>query len=252
MPGPVEYSTGKPSKPPLMPGWDGYDVPGYIKRIWPVAVLVDNDVNIMALGERAAGWPTADHLVFVKVSTGIGAGIIGDGVLQRGAGGIAGDIGHIAIQRAAGVQCTCGNLECLEAVAGAPAIAASLAKQGVAAATVDDVIKLIQAGDLRAVQSVRQAGRDLGEVLNMCVSIVNPSLIVVGGSIGRAHEQLIAGIRETVYSRPRPLATEHLIIAASSAGEHAGVVGAGMLAIQHALAPRQLTQAAASGTAQAM
>jgi predicted NBD/HSP70 family sugar kinase len=241
LPGPVEHSTGKPSNPPIMPGWNGYDVPTHLQRRWPVPVLVDNDVNILALGEQAVGWPGARHMVVVKVSTGIGAGIIANGILQRGADGSAGDIGHIPIQRAAGVPCRCGNRGCVEAVAAGPAIAAGLAAAGVPATSVDDVLELIDAGDLRAVRAVRQAGRDLGEVLNMCVSIVNPSLIVIGGSMARAHEHLIAGVRETVYSRSIPLATEHLTIASSRAGEHAGVIGAGVLAIQHALAPEQVT-----------
>ncbi len=240
LPGPVEHSTGKPSNPPIMPGWNGYDVPAHIQQRWQVPVLVDNDVNVLALGEQTVGWPGSGHMIFVKVSTGIGAGIIADGVLQRGADGSAGDIGHIPIRRAEGVQCRCGNDGCVEAVAAGPAIVTALADAGVPANTVDDVLELIHAGDLRAVHAVRQAGRDLGEVLNMCVSIVNPSLIVIGGSMARAHEHLIAGIRETVYSRSIPLATEHLTIASSRAGQHAGIIGAGVLAIGHALAAERL------------
>nr|BFE42959.1 hypothetical protein GCM10017547_08520 [Pseudarthrobacter oxydans] len=97
LPGPVEHDTGRPVKPPIMPGWDGFDVVRFVQRSLPVPVLVDNDVNIMALGERTAHWPDQDNFIFVKVATGIGAGIISSGQLQRGANGTAGDLGHVRV-----------------------------------------------------------------------------------------------------------------------------------------------------------
>jgi predicted NBD/HSP70 family sugar kinase len=240
LPGPVEHSSGKPSQPPIMPGWNGFDVPRYVQRSYDVAVLVDNDVNIMALGERAVAWPESDNMIFVKVATGIGSGIISSGQLQRGADGSAGDVGHIAIGRAAGIACRCGNIGCLEAIAGRPAIAAALRAEGVELERDSDVVALVQKGNLLASQTVRQAGRDIGEVLNMCVSILNPSLIVIGGSMAEASEQLIAGMREVVYSRSTPLATQHLSIVQARTGADAGVIGAGIMAIEHVLEPENL------------
>jgi predicted NBD/HSP70 family sugar kinase len=245
LPGPVEYATGRPTNPPIMPGWDGFDVPGRLRKFFDVPVLVDNDVNVMALGERAKGWPTASNMMFVKVSTGIGSGIISGGVLQRGADGSAGDIGHIAVPHGADVVCRCGNTGCLEAVAGVPAIAASLEREGLAIDSTADLVSAGRAGDLRAMRAIREAGRDIGHVLNMCVSIVNPRLIVVGGALSEANELLIAGMREVVYSRSMPLATQHLAIAPSKAGPQAGVIGAGILAIEHILSPAGLESAAA-------
>ncbi|NKY39285.1 ROK family protein, partial [Cellulomonas septica] len=122
LPGPVEHSTGRPINPPIMPGWDDADVPGHLTRRLGVPVLVDNDVNIMALGEHATAWRTVDHLLFVKVATGIGAGIISDGAIRRGAQGAAGDLGHIAVPGGLDLPCRCGNTGCLEAVAAGPAI----------------------------------------------------------------------------------------------------------------------------------
>lgn len=235
LPGPVEHSTGKPSKPPLMRGWDGFDVPGRVQQAFPVPVLVDNDVNIMALGERSTIWPDTEHMIFVKVATGIGSGIISGGQLQRGADGTAGDIGHISVSRGAGIACTCGNTGCLEAVASGPAIAAALRASGEQIETVSDVIDQASAGNLAVIQAVRQAGRDIGEVLNACVSIVNPSVITIGGSMAQAGEHLIAGIREVVYARSMPLATQNLHIGQSHSGAEAGVIGASLLAIEHAL-----------------
>jgi predicted NBD/HSP70 family sugar kinase len=240
LPGPVEHSSGKPSQPPIMPGWNGFDVPRFVQRSYDVAVLVDNDVNIMALGERAVSWPETDNMIFLKVATGIGSGIISSGQLQRGADGSAGDVGHIAIGRAAGIACRCGNVGCLEAIAGRPAIAAALRAEGLNLEQDGDVIALVRKGNLRATQIVRQAGRDIGEVLNMCVSVLNPSVIVIGGSMAEVSEQLIAGMREVVYSRSTPLATQHLSIVQARTGADAGVVGAGIMAIDYVLAPENL------------
>jgi predicted NBD/HSP70 family sugar kinase len=245
VPGPVEHSTGRPVNPPIMPGWDRFDVPGWVQQHLEVPVLVDNDVNIMALGEQAIAWPQTEHLMFVKVATGIGSGIISGGRLQRGAQGIAGDIGHIRVARGSEVPCHCGNRGCLEALASGPAIARALREQGVDVTSGRDVVELVKRGDIDAIQAVRQAGRDIGEVLTACVSFVNPAVIAIGGSMARAGEHLIAGVREVVYTRSMPLATEHLQIVQSAAAENAAVIGASMLAIHHALSPEGIDALAA-------
>ncbi|WP_083528000.1 ROK family transcriptional regulator [Curtobacterium ammoniigenes] len=237
LPGPVEFSTGRPANPPIMPGWDGFDVPAWLRAHIPAHVLVDNDVNIAALGEREHGWPDVDHLLFVKVATGIGSGIVSEGRLQRGAQGTAGDIGHVRVASAGDTPCRCGNTGCLEAVASAPAIARALRAAGHDVASSDDVIALVARGDIDAIGAVRQAGRMIGEVLATCVSLINPSVIAVGGSVTRAGEHLLAGVREVVYARSMPLATEHLIIAQSRAGAGAALAGAAALAIDYALSP---------------
>lgn len=240
VPGPVEHSTGQPVNPPIMPGWDRFDIPGWLNQHLEVPVLVDNDVNIMALGERSVAWPGIEHLMFVKIATGIGAGLISGGTLQRGAQGVAGDIGHVQVARASDVPCRCGNRGCLEAIAAGPAIARTLRGQGVEAHTGSDVVDLVKRGNIEAIQAVRQAGRDIGEVLTTCVSLVNPSVIAIGGSMARVGEHLIAGVREIVYTRSTPLATEHLSIVQSMTAEHAAVLGASMLAVEHALSPEAL------------
>jgi predicted NBD/HSP70 family sugar kinase len=240
LPGPVEHSTGRPINPPIMPGWDRFDVPGRFRHVFDAPVLVDNDVNIMALGEREHAWPDVDHLVFVKVATGIGSGVISGGYLQRGAQGTAGDIGHVYVARGADVPCQCGNRGCLEALASGPAIGRALRGVALDADTSQDVVELVKRGNIDAIQAVRQAGRDIGEVLTTCVSLINPQVIVIGGSLAQAGEHLIAGVREVVYTRSMPLATEHLQITQSKAGADAGVLGASMLAIHHALSPENI------------
>lgn len=237
VPGPVEFSTGRPANPPIMPGWDGFDVPSWLRQHIAAHVLLDNDVNIAALGEREHGWPEVDHLLFVKVATGIGSGIVSEGRLQRGAQGTAGDIGHVRVSRAGDVPCHCGNTGCLEAVASGPAIARALRAKGHDVHTGADVIDLVNRSDLDAIYAVRQAGRDIGEVLATCISLINPSVIALGGSITQAGEHLLAGVREVVYSRSMPLASEHLVIVQSRAGSLAALQGAAALAIGYALSP---------------
>lgn len=244
LPGPVEHSTGRPINPPIMPGWDRYDVPGFLQEHFAVPVLVDNDVNIMALGERQAHLSDVDDLVFIKVATGIGGGIVSGGRLQRGAQGTAGDLGHVHVAGHDDVRCRCGNLGCLEAVAAGPALAAALTSLGSAAASGQDVVDLVRAGDAHAVDVVRQAGRDIGAVVATMVNVINPSTVVIGGQLSAAGEHLLAGIREVVYQRSLPLATEHLAIQTSRAGAEAGVLGAAALAIEHVLSPEAVEAAA--------
>lgn len=237
LPGPVEHSTGKPTNPPIMPGWDRFDVPAYIRRRFDVPVLVDNDVNVLALGEQATSWREHADLLFVKVSTGIGAGIISGGRLQRGAQGSAGDLGHVRVPFTRDTPRHGDEGADLEALASGPAIARWISATGTPAASSQDVVELERAGNPAAIQAIRQAGRDLGEVLATCVNLLNPSVVVIGGSIARAGEHLLAGVREVVYGQSTPLATQHLTIAPSRAGNTGGVLGAAIMVIQNTLDP---------------
>ncbi|CAL9528406.1 N-acetylglucosamine repressor [Nocardiopsis dassonvillei] len=237
LPGPVQHSTGRAVNPPIMPGWDGFDVPGYVGGRLAVPVLVDNDVNIMAIGEHHTAWPTASHLMFVKVATGIGCGIVSEGHVYRGAQGAAGDMGHIHVPSGADRPCRCGNTGCLEAVASGAALAESLTAEGVPAHGARDVVELARNGSVPALRALRQAGRDIGEVLAASVNMFNPSVIVIGGALALAGDHLLAGVREVIYQRSLPLATEHLNIVSSAAAESAGVVGAAVLVIEHCLSP---------------
>ncbi len=237
LPGPVEHSTGRPINPPIMPAWDDADVRGILQQHFGASVLVDNDVNVMALGEHRTSWPDVTDMLFVKVATGIGSGIISDGMLRRGAQGVAGDIGHIAVPGAEGVPCRCGNTGCLEAVASGQAVATALAALGLDATNGADVVALVRSGDVIASQAVRQAGREIGSALAACVSMLNPSLIVIGGILAEAGEHLVAGIREIVYQRSLPLATQDLRIVTSQARAQVGILGASAMAVDHVLSP---------------
>ena len=236
VPGPVEFSTGRPVSPPIMPGWNEVSIPDLVRRHLDAPVFVDNDVNIMALGEYAAHWADeVDDLLFVKVSTGIGAGIIAGRVLQRGAAGTAGDLGHVPVTVAADVRCRCGNDGCIEAVAGGGALAERMRAAGRDVTGVGGVVELTRTGDPAAVALVREAGREIGEVVATVVNILNPAVLVLGGALADAGDELYAGVREVVYRRSTPLATRRLRIERSRLGERAGVLGAVEMALTQTL-----------------
>ncbi|MUL40669.1 ROK family transcriptional regulator [Streptomonospora sp. PA3] len=237
VPGTVEFAAGRSQTPPVLAGWGGVEIAPLVTERFAAPVLLDNDVNTMALGEHRAAHPDVGDLLFVKVSTGIGAGVIAGGRLLRGALGAAGEIGHIPVREGGGTPCRCGNTDCLEAVAGGPALLARLAEQGRAAADTAELAALAQEGDPRAVRLVREAGRRLGEVLAGAVNLLNPEVIVLGGLLGQAYDHLVAGVREVVFQRSAPLATRQLRILANSSGEEAGLRGAATMVLDRVLAP---------------
>jgi len=235
LPGPVEHTTGRPVDPPIMPGWANFDVPGVLRQSLGVPIYVDNDVNVMALGEHHDYWSDVADLLFVKVASGIGAGVIVGGRVHRGAQGVAGDIGHIWVPEADGVECRCGSLGCLEAIAAGPAIAAKLRARGADVKGTADIIAAVRRGDIDAVREVREAGRIIGRVLTTCVSLINPAVIVLGGALANAGDHLLAGAREVIYTRSTALATGSLQIVRSRGKQDAAVSGASAMAIQHVL-----------------
>ena len=243
LPGPVQFATGRPVNPPIMPGWDGAAVPARFAERYAAPVLVDNDVNLMAIGEHWSRWREVSDLLFVKVGTGIGAGIITGGRIHRGAQGAAGDLGHVQVPDRPDAVCRCGNLGCVEAIAGGGALVRDLRERGVQVNDSRDVVALVRAGHAEAGRLVREAGRVLGEVLAAAVNLLNPAVVVLGGDIATAHEQLMAGVREVVYQRSLPLATRHLHIVRSTLHDRAGITGAAALAIEHVLAPARVDEA---------
>ena len=245
LPGPVEFAEGRPVSPPIMPGWDGYDVRGHLTQGFHVPVLVDNDVNIMTLGECWVMEPTLDDFIFVKVGTGIGSGIILGGEIHRGAQGAAGDIGHIPVSNF-DVVCRCGNIGCVEAVAGGAALARDLAAKDKGTTDGRDVMELARRGDPEAGQAVREAGRLLGRVLAASVNLLNPAMIMIGGDLAEAGDQLLAGVREVVYQRSTALATNGLTITSSTMGDRSGIVGAAAMVIEHVLDPATIDAALAA------
>ncbi len=245
IPGPVEFSTGRPSHPPIMPGWHDHPIPSAFGR-YSCPVFVDNDVNVMALGEMGVAGSVQDVLV-VKVGTGIGCGIIVDGEVYRGAQGSAGDIGHIHVPSADGreVVCRCGQVNCLEAIAGGGALLRDARAAGLPVATTREVVERAANGDGQALELVRRAGRTIGTVLAALVNFFNPHRIVVTGGVARAGVPLLAGIRESVYGRSMPLAARALEITVSDAPDLSGRIGAALMAVEGFLDEDSVHQALA-------
>lgn len=257
LPGPVEFETGTPVSPPIMPGWDGYDVRAFFASRFQVPVWVDNDVNVMALGELRGG-SAAGHrdFVFVKVGTGIGAGLVSRGALHRGAQGCAGDIGHAAVG-AGTVLCRCGQRGCLEALAGGFALGRDglgLARSGTSTLlaqalaegreiSAETVIWAAQHGDPAARELVAASARLLGESLARVVNFFNPSLILIGGGVASAGDLYLAEVRQSVLARSVPLATRSLQIARSPLADRVGLQGAAFMVVDELLSPERLAAA---------
>jgi predicted NBD/HSP70 family sugar kinase len=217
-----------------MPGWHDFPVPEHFTS-FACPVLVDNDVNVMATGELSAG-PVDDFLV-VKIGTGIGCGIVLEGRVYRGSDGSAGDIGHVQVPESRRVVCTCGNENCLEALAGGGALVRDGLAAGLVVTDVADVVSMATHGDPTALTLVRESGRRVGEVLAGLVNFLNPHRIVITGAVAEAGNPLLAGIREAVYRRSTPLAARELDIVLSTLGDRAGQLGAARMAIEAYLHP---------------
>lgn len=249
VPGPVEQASGLLTVPPIMPGWDRFPIRDAFAGEYAAPVFVDNDVNVMALGEHWGGVArgVAD-VIFVKIGTGIGSGIIVGGRLHRGAQGCAGDFGHICVDPD-GPVCTCGNTGCLEAMAAAPAIvlqAERCAREGESPLlmallqergelTMKGVGEAARRGDYCALTIIRRSGRLIGQTLASAVNVLNPSMIVIGGGVSRVGHALLAEVRSAVYQRSLPLATRNLPVVMCELDDVAGVVGASVMAAREVL-----------------
>jgi len=257
VPGPVEFRTGRPISPPIMPGWEGYPVREYFSHRHGVPVWVDNDVNIMALGEWRAGTAQGHHdFIFVKVGTGIGSGIVSNGLIHRGAQGSAGDIGHIQVVADTREICRCGKVGCLEALAGGAAIAregTALARAGASERlasilgdhgelTAREVIRAARVGDATALELLNHSATLVGQTLAGLANFFNPSLIVIGGGVAHAGDAYLATIRQVIYARSTALATRELLVQLSRTGGRAGVIGAASMVLDQLFSPQQLGQ----------
>lgn len=262
VPGPVEFSTGRPVAPPIMPGWDAFPIRETIQAKWRVPVWVDNDVNAMVLGEVRAGIARGSaNTIFVKIGTGIGAGIIAGGALVRGQKGVAGDVGHIPVREHLGVTCRCGRVDCLEAVAAArtligqamvaansgvsPVLATLLKRTG--RLEIRDLAEAASRGDHATTELLRTSGRRVGEMLATLVNMLNPGLLVLGGQVADVGDLYLAAVRQAIYERSLPVATRDLTIVRSPDSYLAGLAGSAFTAIDELFAQAPLERWIGSG-----
>jgi glucokinase-like ROK family protein len=251
VPGPVNFEIGQLVNPPLMPAWDSFSIRDYLREDYAAPVFVDNDVNLMALGELWRLRRSLSNFLVIKVGTGIGCGIVCHGEVYRGAAGSAGDVGHICVDQE-GPLCHCGNLGCVEAMAAGPAItrmamqaaeageSRALAERLRAQGRIDavDVGQASRAGDAAANAIVQRAGQLIGQMLASIVNFFNPSHVFIGGGITHIGPLFLAALRQSVYHRSLALSTRHLEIQYTPLGAQAGLVGAGVLAMHETLKVR--------------
>jgi predicted NBD/HSP70 family sugar kinase len=246
LPGPVDVATGRVvHHTPVLPGWQDHPLRDLLEQRFGVVCVVDNDANAMALGEHHTAWPDSSPLLFVKVATGIGAGVVVDGRLLRGADGAEGDIGHVRITSADdGPLCVCGARGCLAASASGRALARALREQGEGVPDSRSVVELASTGHAEATRLVREAGLVIGDVLATAVSLLNPRVLALGGDLALV-QHFVGAVCERLYQRTQPQAARGLRVVASGLGDRAGVVGAARLALEEVLSAEAVDRALA-------
>lgn len=245
LPGPVDRARGCSRHSPILRGWDGVELRPYfadLPALTGVPVLMDNDANAIAIGERGGELERLDDLLVLKASTGLGAGIISGGVLQRGAAEAAGEFGHNKTPAAEGLPCRCGDTGCLEAVAGGWALVHRLQQQGREVRHMRDVVELVHAGDPEARRMVRDSGRLVGEVIAPAVNLLNPAVLVIAGDMAAAYDVFVAGLRETLYRNASAMATGQLDVVPAAHGGHSAVIGTAAMVLDEVLNSRAVDQ----------
>jgi predicted NBD/HSP70 family sugar kinase len=245
LPGPVDRDRGCSRDSPILRGWDGVGLRPYFERLSPAPVVLDNDANAIALGERGGDLERIDDLLVLKVSTGLGAGIIAGGALQRGASQAAGEFGHNKTPAAAGLPCRCGDTGCLEAIAAGWAVVHALQQKGYSVRHMRDVVELAHAGDPEVRRMIRGSGRHIGEVVAAAVNLLNPRVLVIAGDLAGAYEIFVAGLRETLYGNATAMSTRELEVVQAAHGSHSAAVGTAAMVLEEVLSPRAVDGLAA-------
>ncbi|WP_072686853.1 ROK family transcriptional regulator [Rhodococcus marinonascens] len=255
IPGPVEISSGRPVGALSAPEWADYPVRDRFTARYNLPVWVDNDANLMALGELREGLARGlDDVLFVKIGGGIGGAVISSGTLQRGSQGSAGEFGHVFVSEDITERCWCGHTGCLTQVAGGPAlgefgqhaattgespILAAISAQGRAIGAAE-VFTAAAAGDPVSTDMLTRAGHTLGSVVSVLVSGLNPALILLDAGLVRIDDPYMTAFRTTVLDRSLPSAVSEIQFAISSLGNSAGLIGAAYMVVDELLSPRRL------------
>jgi predicted NBD/HSP70 family sugar kinase len=231
VPGPLRRDTGEIGDSAILPGWIGARPEALMRDELGLPVRVENDANLGALAEIVwgAGRGRAD-VVYVKVATGVGAGLVLNGRLYQGAGGTAGEIGHVTIDER-GPVCRCGNRGCLEAFAGAEAVLEPLRRRHGDAIALRRVVALAIAGDLGCQRVINDAGRALGLAIAGTCNLLAPEQVIVGGELAQAGDLLLDPVRDVVR-RAAIAATRAIPVTAGVLGERAEVLGAVALVLR--------------------
>ena len=225
LPAPIHDPTGTVGSSSILPGWAGIQAEEEMAARLSFPVHVENDANLGALAELTWGAGRGRScLAYLKLATGVGAGLVINGRLFAGAGGTAGEIGHVTLEENGDI-CRCGNRGCLETLAGAPAIVGLLSRSH-GELEIERVIELAEEGDAGCRRALADAGRHIGVAVATLCNLVNPELIVVGGSVGRAGDLLLEPLRESVRLRAIQSAADDVEIVPGELGERAELLGA--------------------------
>jgi predicted NBD/HSP70 family sugar kinase len=234
LPSPIDSSSKRPVNPSAMPGWVDVDVRRLFGDVFGRPVAVENDAKLMALGAHATDWSAVENLVFIKVATGVGAGIISDGRLQAGGRGLAGELGHNPVPGGTRA-CDCGNVGCIARYASITGVAESLREVGVEVSTLEEITSLVSRGDPTVARVLRQAGRHLGEIVASLLGITNPDEIILGGTLASSSEDLLAGMREVLFAKASPYLTVALQTSVASNHDEVGIRGGAVVALKELL-----------------
>lgn len=247
VPGPVITEAGMVVAPPIMPGWDHYPIRTALEKMWECPVTLNNDAELGALGEWAYGAGRGEkNIAYIKVGSGIGAGLILNQQIYGGTTGAAGEIGHLTIEEN-GPLCSCGNRGCLEAFAGGHAIAKqgqALVKSGkrtilselpVEKITAHEVAEAARRGDIHAQEILRRAGTFIGIAIAGLINLFNPSIVIIGGGVAQAGDLLTASIRQAVRERAMRASEQSVRITTGMLGRRSLLIGATVQAINVAI-----------------
>jgi glucokinase-like ROK family protein len=243
VPGPVITDAGMVVSPPIMPGWDGYPIRKSLEKEWGLPVSLNNDAELGALGEWAYGAGRGEkNLAFIKVGSGIGAGLIINQQIYAGTTGSAGEIGHLTIDEN-GPLCSCGNRGCMEAFAGGHAIALQarkLVESGkrtllsnipIEKLTAEDVAKAARRGDLPSQEIIMRAGTFIGIAIAGLVNLFNPGAVIIGGGVAQVGDLLTTSIRQAVRERSLRASEQSVRITTAMLGQRSSLMGATVQAI---------------------
>ncbi len=247
VPGPVIAEEGYVMAPPIMPGWDRFPIRITLEEQWKTSITLNNDAELGALGEWAYGAGRGEkNLAFIKVGSGIGAGLIINQQIYGGTTGSAGEIGHLTVDEN-GPLCTCGNHGCLEAFAGGHAIASQarklvasgkrtlLSEKNIDSITAQDVAEAARRGDLPAQEIIKRSGTYIGIAMAGLINLFNPSTVIIGGGVSQVGDVLTTPIRQAVRERSLRASEHGVRITTAMLGRRSSLIGALVQAINIAI-----------------
>ena len=241
IPGPVDRERGTAGSATILPGWVGLRIADAMQKRLGLPVDIENDANLGALAELTWGaGRDCTNFTYIKAATGIGAGLVIDGALLRGASGTAGEIGHTTLDER-GALCYCGNRGCLETVASGPAITRLVAEGNGEVPSLADVIERAAAGDIRCRRAISDAGREIGVAVAGLCNLINPERVIIGGLLSRAGNILLQPIRESIRRHAVQAAAARVDVRPASFVERAELLGALALALRGARAYEALS-----------